>query len=82
MIDIADNGAGGLVVTLNGLTETFAAGAVTSVNIVGRIGRDTLNVSAGTVTFGTDAGANTANLTLRVASGGSALSTPRSAWPN
>ncbi|MEA2735952.1 MAG: hypothetical protein QOE14_2403, partial [Humisphaera sp.] len=72
VIDLSTNGAGGLVVTLNGLTETFAPGAVTSINLVGRIGRDTVNVNSGTIAFSTDGGAATANLTLRVASGASA----------
>ncbi|MEO6436623.1 MAG: ELWxxDGT repeat protein, partial [Tepidisphaeraceae bacterium] len=73
IIDIAADGSGGMVVTLNGMTESFAPGAVSSINLVGHIGRDTVTVSAGTVTFGADAGAATANLTLRVTAGATAV---------
>jgi ELWxxDGT repeat protein len=73
VIDIAADGGGTVVVTLNGLVETFTPGQVASVNVVGHTGSDTLTVSAGTVAFHGDAGAGTDNLTLRVAPGASAI---------
>jgi ELWxxDGT repeat protein len=72
-INVSTGGGGSLTVTLNGLTETFAPGAVTSVVIAGRVGADTVNVTGGSVTFaGGDSGANSANLTIHVAPGASA----------
>jgi ELWxxDGT repeat protein len=73
VIDVAVDGAGGVVVALNGMTETFAPGQVTSLNVATGIGRDTLTVSSGTIAFNSDAGAGTANLALRIAPGAAAV---------
>jgi ELWxxDGT repeat protein len=72
-INVSSGGGGSLTVTLNGLTESFAPGAVTSVVIAGRVGADTVNVTGGSVTFADgDSGADSANLTIHVAPGASA----------
>ena len=73
VINIAADGAGNVTITLNGLVETFAPGQVASINVVGHTGNDALTVSGGTVTFGGNVGAGTANLSLRVAPGASAV---------
>ncbi len=71
-IGVSSDGSG-LHVTLNGLTENFAPGAVASVVIAGKVGVDTVNVTGGAVTFGGgDSGANSANLTIHVGAGASA----------
>ena len=73
VIDVARDGSGGVVVTLNGITETFAAEEVAAIDLIGHAGRDTLNLTSGQIAFATDAGAGTPNLTLRIAAGASAV---------
>jgi hypothetical protein len=65
--------AGTITVTLNGMTENFGPGQVTSLNIATGIGNDTLTISGGFVAIGSDAGAGTANLAVHVASNGAVL---------
>jgi ELWxxDGT repeat protein len=69
VLDISSTG-GGVTLTLNGYTQTFAPGAITSIAFAGRGGNDILNVNAGTLTFTTDAqDALATNTTINVASG-------------
>jgi ELWxxDGT repeat protein len=69
VLDISSTGAG-VVLTLNGYTQSFAPGAVSSIQFAGRGGNDIMNVNAGTLTFSADArDALGTSATINIASG-------------
>ncbi len=69
IIDISSTGAG-VILTLNGYTQTFAPGAVSSIQFAGRGGNDIINVNSGALTFNADArDALGTSATINIASG-------------
>jgi ELWxxDGT repeat protein len=71
-VSLVASGAG-LTVTLNGMSTTFAPGAVSSIEFAGHGGNDTLDLAGGTITFANDIGADTPNLALWIGAGTGAV---------
>jgi hypothetical protein len=73
IINISSSG-GAVTVTLNGLSETFAPGAFSSIQLLSKGGKDTINITSGAHTFGSNLrDALGSNVTVNIASGASAI---------